>query len=116
MSPTLVFDVAGDLRLVIGSPGGSRIICYVAASLVRFIDFNMPIQNIVYSPNICNRGSYSAIEIGEKGDEIASKMEKFGYKIERKTMASGIHIAYIDEKGILWGIADPRREGTAVGK
>jgi len=116
MSPTLVFDVAGDLRLVIGSPGGSRIICYVAASLVRFIDFNMPIQNIVYSPNICNRGSYSAIEIGEKGDEIASKMERFGYKIERKTMTSGIHIVYRDEKGILWGIADPRREGTAVGK
>ena len=116
MSPTLVFDAAENLRLVIGSPGGSRIICYVAASLVRFIDFNMPIQDIVHSPNICNRGSYSAIEIGEKGDEIASKMERFGYKIERKTMTSGIHIAYRDEKGILWGTADPRREGTAVGK
>ena len=116
MSPTLVFDSSGSLRLVIGSPGGSRIICYVAVSLVRFIDLNMSIKDIVKSPNICNRGSYSAVETGSKGDEITKDLEKLGYKIERKKMVSGLHIVYRDENGILWGTADPRREGTAVGK
>ena len=49
-------------------------------------------------------------------DKITKDLEKLGYKIERKKMVSGIHIVYRDENSILWGTADPRREGTAVGK
>ena len=31
-------------------------------------------------------------------------------------MVSGIHIVYRDDEGMLWGAADPRREGASVGK
>ena len=41
MSPTVVFDPEGNIKMILGSPGGSRIICYVAASLIRIIDMNI---------------------------------------------------------------------------
>src|SRR5690606_16304780 len=41
MAPTLVFDADGTLRLIIGSPGGSRIINYVLQTLVAVLDWNL---------------------------------------------------------------------------
>ena len=116
MSPTFLLDNNNNLRMVLGSPGGSRIICYVAASLLRYIDLGMSIKDIVQSPNVCNRGSYTTIEKGPKGDLLAKNMEEYGHEIKRKKMVSGIHIVYRDDEGMLWGAADPRREGASVGK
>ena len=115
MSPTLVFDSEGDLRIILGSPGGSQIICYVAASLVRVIDLNIRLENITEQPNICNRGFKSDIESGTIGDILTKGLENKGHKINRKNMTSGIHMIYKDNAKKLSGIADQRREGTAYG-
>tara|TARA_B100001059_G_scaffold90187_2_gene88804 strand:- start:3045 stop:4808 length:1764 start_codon:yes stop_codon:yes gene_type:complete len=115
MSPTLVFDSEGDLRMILGSPGGSQIICYVAASLVRMIDLNISPENITEQPNICNRGFRSDIEEGIIGDALAKELEEIGHKIKRKSMTSGIHIIYKDSMKNLHGVADQRREGSAFG-
>ena len=115
MSPTLVFDSEGELRIILGSPGGSQIICYVAASLVRVIDLNIRIENITEQPNICNRGFKSDIESGTIGDILTKELENKGHKINRKNMTSGIHMIYKDNVKKLYGVADQRREGTAYG-
>ena len=41
MAPTMVFDRAGEPVLLIGSPGGSQIIGYVAQALVGVLDWGM---------------------------------------------------------------------------
>lgn len=41
MSPTIVLDGDGDLKMVIGSPGGSRIINYVAKTIIAAVDWNL---------------------------------------------------------------------------
>jgi len=115
MSPTLVFDSEGELRMILGSPGGSQIICYVAASLVRMIDLNISPEKITEQPNICNRGFKSDVEAGIIGDILAKELEKKGHEINRKSMTSGIHLIYKDNKEKLHGIADQRREGSAFG-
>jgi len=115
MSPTLVFDTEGELRMILGSPGGSQIICYVAASLVRVIDLNIKLENITEQPNICNRGFKSDIESGVIGDILTKELENKGHKINRKNMTSGIHMIYKDNAKKLYGVADQRREGTAYG-
>jgi gamma-glutamyltranspeptidase/glutathione hydrolase len=43
MSPTLVFDASGKLFAVLGSPGGSRIINYVARTLLALLDGDMEV-------------------------------------------------------------------------
>ena len=115
MSPTLVFDPEGNLRMVLGSPGGSQIICYVAASLVRIIDLNIRPEYVTNLPNVCNRGFKSFIEKGEKGDILSSELIKLGHEVKRKEMTSGLHIIYKDSTGYFHGVADQRREGSAAG-
>ena len=115
MSPTLVFDSEGELRMILGSPGGSQIICYVAASLVRMIDLNISPEKITEQPNICNRGFKSDVEAGIIGDILTKELEKKGHEINRKSMTSGIHLIYKDIKEKIHGIADQRREGSAFG-
>ena len=115
MSPTLVFDPKGELRMVLGSPGGSRIICYVAATLVRIIDLGVEPRKVTEQPNICNRGFASSIEEGKIGDILTKSLEDKGRVIKRKSMTSGIHIIYKDDMGNLHGVADQRREGNAYG-
>ncbi len=51
-----ILVLEGKLRMVLGSPGGPQIICYVAASLVRMLDLNIRPENVSHLPNICNRG------------------------------------------------------------
>ena len=115
MSPTLVFDPKGDLKMVLGSPGGSQIICYVAASLIRLIDLNISPENVTQAPNLCNRGLKSFVEKGEKGDILSSELMSLGHEIIRKDMTSGLHIIYKDSKNYFHGVADQRREGSAAG-
>ena len=115
MSPTIVFDPEGNIKMILGSPGGSRIICYVASSLVRIIDLNIDPMKVTDTANICNRGVNTSIEKGKIGDSLAEMLQLKGHEVNRKNMTSGLHIIYKNSIGDYYGIADHRREGTAFG-
>ena len=113
MAPTLVFK---DKRLVgvLGSPGGSRIICYVAQTLYYLINFNMKLEEVMELPHLCSRGEKSEIEKAETGNEISKKLEAFGHDIIRKQMTSGLNVIW-KENDRWTGASDHRREGIAIG-
>ena len=52
MSPTMVFNEDDSLRLIIGSPGGSRIIDYTARSILYHLTKGMPIAEAIAAGNI----------------------------------------------------------------
>src|SRR5690606_21293056 len=52
MAPTLVLDGEGRLRFGIGSPGGTRIINYVAQTLVNVLDFGLDVQQAIAAPHV----------------------------------------------------------------
>ena len=64
MSPIIVFDSDGKPVLAVGSPGGSRIICYVAKVLVEVLSWGGELDKAVGRGNLCNRGKASEIESG----------------------------------------------------
>ncbi|GAA0356802.1 gamma-glutamyltransferase [Bowmanella denitrificans] len=114
MSPTMVFNKQGELYLVVGSPGGSRIIDYVAQTLVGVLDWRLDIQQAINLPKITNRNDYTALEKGTSLEQHAAEFEKWGHKVKVQDLNSGLHgIMLLDDK--LIGGADPRREGVAVG-
>ncbi|MEW9797006.1 gamma-glutamyltransferase [Alteromonas sp. CYL-A6] len=115
MSPTMVFDENGELEIVVGSPGGSRIISYVAQTLIGVIDFGMNIQEAINMPKITNRNDYTALEAGTSAEALAEPLKKLGHKIKIMDLNSGLHGIQI-KQGKLYGGADPRREGIAVGQ
>ena len=94
MSPTMIFDLDGKIKMILGSPGGSRIICYVAASIVRLIDLDIDPEKVILEPNICNRGAETTVEKGKIGDSIAEALSFKGHKVIRKNMTSGLHIIF----------------------
>ncbi len=114
MSPTVMFDEDGELELVVGSPGGSRIISYVAQTIIGVVDWQMDVQQAINLPKITNRNDYTALEKGTPVEGIAEQLTSKGHNVRLVDLNSGLHgIQIVDGK--LVGGADPRREGVAVG-
>jgi gamma-glutamyltranspeptidase/glutathione hydrolase len=115
MSPTMVFDQGGNLQMVIGSPGGSRIIGYVTSTLIGVLDWNMDMQSAINMPHHINRNGTLDLEQGTGLEALAPKMEEKGYKVKVRTLNSGLHGILVTNNGLQGG-ADPRREGVVLSK
>ncbi|WP_240221851.1 gamma-glutamyltransferase [Rheinheimera hassiensis] len=115
MAPMMVFDQNNKLKLVIGSPGGSRIINYVAQSIVAVLDWDLDVQQALNLPRITHRNDYLALEKGTALEKQQAVLEDMGYKVQLQDLNSGLHAIMITAKG-LQGAADPRREGSVAGK
>ena len=114
MAPTIVFDANDKLRLVVGSPGGSRIIGYVAKTLIAVLGWNMDIQSAIDLGHLVNRNRFTDLESGTSAVELQPALEALGNRVQIRDMNSGLHgIEIVDNT--LRGGADPRREGEARG-
>jgi gamma-glutamyltranspeptidase/glutathione hydrolase len=114
MAPTLVYGPDGALRLVLGSPGGSRIIGYVARTLVAMLDWGLDAQAALDLPHLANRNGATEIEARGDADALAVALAEGGQTVRRPEMNSGLHVIEV-RAGTLYGAADPRREGIALG-
>jgi len=113
MSPTIVLR-GGKPVLVIGSPGGSRIIGYVAQTIIAHLDWGLDIQAAISMPRLVDRGPKFELEDTAFGAEMAPKLEAIGYQVKLGKITSGLHGIAIGNG--LSGGADPRREGIAIGE
>ncbi|MEE3108845.1 MAG: gamma-glutamyltransferase [Pseudomonadota bacterium] len=115
MSPTMVFDEAGALLMVTGSPGGNSIPAYTAKTILGIQDWGLSVQEAVNFPNIIARGDAVRVETGmAPGAELAVALEAEGFNVQaREGENSGLHVIVVTEAG-LEGAADPRREGNVV--
>ncbi len=113
MSPTIVMK-EGKPYMIIGSPGGSRIIGYVAQSIIAHLDWNMDVQTAINMPHAVNRFGTYDLEEGTGATALQSELEAIGYKVNVRGLTSGLHGIVIDD-GQLMGGADPRREGVVMG-
>ncbi|SNY44312.1 gamma-glutamyltransferase 1 Threonine peptidase. MEROPS family T03 [Arsukibacterium tuosuense] len=114
MAPMMVFDQDNNLKLLTGSPGGSRIINYVAQNLVAVLDWQLNLEQAINLPRFTHRNDYLALEAGTPLAELAPRLEAMGYQVRLQDLNSGIHAIAVKAEG-LEGVADPRREGTAAG-
>mgnify|MGYP001952081008 CR=1 FL=1 len=96
-----------------GSPGGSRIIGYVAKSIVAWADWGMNIQAALALPHLVNRFGTYDLEAGTSAEGLEQALTDMGYEVNIRDLTSGLHAIEIGEG--LRGAADPRREGIALG-
>ena len=114
MSPFVVMDEDDNVRLIIGSRGGSRIIGYVVKALIGVLDWDLPVQDAISLPNLVHRGEGLELERGTALEDLAGPLRAMGHSVTITPMRSGIHgIERVD--GIWRGGADPRLDGTAEG-
>lgn len=113
MSPTIVLKDGAPV-LVVGSPGGSRIIGYVAQTIIAHLDWGMDVQSAIAMPHLVNRFGTYDVEEGTSAVEFVAPLEAMGFKMNTRALTSGIHAIAVTEDGLSGG-ADPRREGIALG-
>lgn len=114
MAPTMVFNADKSLKLVVGSPGGSRIINYVAQTILAVLDWQLDPQTAINLPRITNRNRVTTLEKGTKIVSLKTALEAKGHKVLIRDLNSGIHAIEVTAKGLTGG-ADQRREGKVVG-
>ncbi len=113
MSPTIVMQDDKPV-LAIGSPGGSRIIGYVAKSIIAWADWDMDVQQALSMPHLVNRFGTFDVEQGTSAEGFVDALTELGYEVNPRDLTSGLHAIEIGD--VLTGGADPRREGIALGE
>jgi gamma-glutamyltranspeptidase/glutathione hydrolase len=104
-----------DEIIGIGTPGGSRIPMMLTEVLVRHLKFNEPLQDAIETPrfSVDNDHIYTEIQypVG-----VQKELKGMGYDVEMNSSPlhyGGIQALVIDKsENIIFGGADPRREGT----
>lgn len=117
MSPTLVLDADGQLSLLVGSPGGSRIIQYTARVLLDVLDHGLSVQEAIARPNLAQTGRGLELEddCGQPAwsDATVAELQALGHDVVRGSLNSGLHGIQRIDGGWVSGV-DPRREGAAI--
>jgi gamma-glutamyltranspeptidase/glutathione hydrolase len=113
MAPTIVLE-DGKIVLVIGSPGGSRIIPYVSNTIVAILDWGLDVQEAVSQPHAVNRFGVYEMEEGTSLTGLKKWLQELGYETKERPLNSGLNVI-LKKDGKLFGGSDPRREGIAIG-
>lgn len=114
MSPTLVFTEDGRLFAAVGSPGGRRIIAFVAKTVLGLLDWKLTMQAAIDLPNHFNGNGQTEIERGTALEREAETLRGLGHDVRIGALVSGLHGFRVTPDGYDGG-ADPRREGVAIG-
>ena len=96
--------------MVVGSPGGSAIINYVAKTLVGVLDWGLDIQAAISLPNMGSRNKDTELEKGT-ALEAGARAGSDGHPLRITEFPSGIHGIVIGRTAQGRGSA-PRRPGA----
>ncbi len=112
MTPVIIFDKDGEMFAALGSPGGSRIIGYVAQTAIALMDWKMSMQDAIALPRHTNRNGPTELEEGTSLASLKPALEALGHEVKVVRLTSGLHGIRV-VNGLVDGGADPRRDGIA---
>ncbi|MCQ4288086.1 gamma-glutamyltransferase [Pseudomonas stutzeri] len=116
MSPTLVFDAAGERLLAsVGSPGGAAIIHFTAKTLLGMYGWGLDAQRAIDLPNFGSFNGPTVLEAGRFPASTVESLEARGHEVNETDMTSGLQAIQRTDSGWFGG-ADPRREGVVMGE
>jgi len=117
MTPTIVLDPKGSLRMVTGTPGGGTIITTVFQTISNVLDYQMNVVEAVSAPRVHHQHLPDQIfyESGGLDPETVRDLEILGHTVFERPGTSGDVQMIMVEDGLLSAWSDPRRGGRAVG-
>ncbi|GAA0792979.1 gamma-glutamyltransferase [Marinobacterium sediminicola] len=116
MAPVIVFDKNNQPVAALGSPGGSRIINYVAQTLLLMLHTDLSLQEILHQGHISNRNGVTELEQDTAAEQLLFELQDRGHAVKIRELNSGIHALRKRDDGRWESGVDPRREGLALGR
>jgi len=116
MTPSIVLDTLGRLFLVLGAPGGPRIITAVYHVISNVIDHHMSIGDAVAAPRLHHQALPDSISLERGGfyPDVLDALRAMGHGVREWSYKA--HVMAIERGPTGWiGVADPRSGGSAAG-
>ncbi|MCC6343011.1 MAG: gamma-glutamyltransferase [Bryobacterales bacterium] len=115
MTPTILLK-DGKLFMVVGAPGGSRIITGVLQVILNVIDFGMNVQDAIDAPRFHHQWMPDRLylERGFSPDTIAL-LKARGHTVDSASSVANVEAVVVRPDGWLAGGSDRRAHGKAAG-
>ncbi len=115
MTPTIVLKNNKPF-LILGAPGGSTITTAVLQVLINCIDFDMDIQRAIDLPRFHHQFLPDEINFEYFGaaEDVKDNLRSFGFTIGKNITIGRVEGIMIKDN-IMYGAADPRGHGIAIG-
>lgn len=116
MTPTII-EKDGQLKMVVGTPGGSTIITSVFQTILNVLEFDMTAQQSVSAARFHHQWKPDHIDIEEKALTEATRqsLEKDGYKLNKRGNIGRVENIVILPNGKRQTGADHRGDDAARG-
>lgn len=119
MSPTIVLKEDGSPFMVLGSPGSTKIITAVTEVIVNVIDRGMSLQEAINAPRFYSDTSGNVQCESRLSEHVRKYLQNAGNELsissEYDKSQGAVNAVLYGEDGLLYGGADPRRDGKALG-
>jgi gamma-glutamyltranspeptidase/glutathione hydrolase len=117
MTPTVVRDGGHTTSMVLGSPGGPRIITAVAQVLLRTQLFGQTLEEAIRAPRLHQqwKPEETEFEPGFDREIVDGLRDRLGHKVKfgKQHFGSVQAIEVAEPGGVPVAVSDPRRGGTA---
>nr|MBA2627330.1 gamma-glutamyltransferase [Gemmatimonadales bacterium] len=116
MTPSIVLDAAGKLYMVVGTPGGPRIITMVYHVISNVLDHRMSLADAIAAPRMHHQALPDQISVERGGFAPATldSLRALGHKVVEG--GRGGDVEAIVRRGSGWqGVSDPRSGGGGSG-
>jgi gamma-glutamyltranspeptidase / glutathione hydrolase len=125
MTPTMIFNAAGEPIIAYGSPGGATIINSVFNVTLNLLDHGMTIQDAIDAPrlSVTAAGGSINVDTGAPGSKftgfssaVLDGLRALGHTVNPPSDIGSVQAVVVDaQTGKQYGGADARREGTVIG-
>jgi len=116
MTPTIILKDKKPF-LVIGSPGGGKIITAVLQSIINIIDFDMSVENAVDAARFHHQWLPDVIQFenGYASNIQIRELKEMGYEVKLVPDFARVEVIMYNPDGSLTGHSDRRGSGKALG-
>jgi gamma-glutamyltranspeptidase / glutathione hydrolase len=113
MSPTIVYAPDGHVRLALGAAGGATIIAQVAKTIIAVVDWDLPVEDAIISPQLVAMGDNVAVEQATALEPMMPALRAKGHNVSARALPlKGNAVEWRNGQWI--GGADRRSEGAAL--
>ncbi|SMD37847.1 gamma-glutamyltranspeptidase / glutathione hydrolase [Reichenbachiella faecimaris] len=117
MTPTIV-EKDGQVKMIIGTPGGSTIITSVYQTILNIIDHNMTMQEAVNAPKFHSQWLPDKVYFEKEkfAKSLLDSLTKLGHQTQLRAAIGKLECILVYDDGTIEGAADvTRNESAAAG-